>query len=265
MSDPTIKQLIQAWVHVDSDRALSSILEPSEGSSATARGTFLGEDTSDPAAQGIQIYSETKNLPTAIASILNHSQDRANFHPASTPPEQLVAAFQTYVNEIDKNPFLHLLESSTDKQSFYSKDYNLLIDQIVNLYKGISSQDLNELKDAITDMAKSVFGQERSEQWKNIFSQSTIDMSDLENPKFMVYYTSLHMVHNKNGKSDVSEQDYEVHRTSYIVLPDLIQAHADTLAKLDKKSVDDWLDSSTSPERENAKLCFEVKQYSMAS
>lgn len=253
MSDVRIRDTVQNWVHVlpNRPRPLTD-----DDVSATSRGTFLGQDTSDPDAKGVAIYSETDNLPTAIASILNHSQIRANFHPANTKPEELAAAFAGYVTEIDANPFFHLEISESDKQAFYSSDYNLLIDQVVNLYKGVSVEDLNEIKASITDMAKSVFGQEKSEQWKNVFSQSSIDMSDLENPKFYLYYTSLHMFHEKSGKSEVKEQDYEVRTTTYLILPDLIKANAQTLANLDKKTVDDWLGGSTSPERPNAQLCF---------
>lgn len=115
---------------------------------------------------------------------------------------------------------------------------------------------MDKIKTSITDMAKSVFGQRESEQWKNIFSQSTLDLTDLQNPRLYVYYTSLHMFHSQNGKSEVQEQDYEVRMTTYLVLPDLIRAHASTLAGLDKKSVDSWMNDSTSPERPNVKLCF---------
>ena len=259
MNDVTVRDLIDQWMQIPRRAPLP--LLGADDASATARGTFLGEDTSDPAAKGAAIYAETDNLPTAVASILNHTQDRAQFHPANTPPEELATRFSGYVEEVDKTPFFHLLESENNKQAFYSKDYNLLIDQVVNLYKGVTSEDLNQIKTAITDMAKSVFGQEKSEQWKNIFSQSSLDLSDLSNPKIMIYYTSLHMYHEKSGKSEVSQQDYEVRRTSYVILPDLIKAHADTLAKLDKKSVDDWLNASTTPERTDPRLCFRTQPF----
>jgi hypothetical protein len=249
-----VRDTVNSWVHV---LPSAPAAPPADDKvAATSRGTFLGQNTSDPEAQGEAIYSDTKNLPTAIASILNHSQARANFHPAGMPPEKLAEAFTAYVKEIDGNPFFHLLTNDEDKQAFYSHDYNLLIDQVVNLYKGVTSEDLNQIKGAITDMAKSVFGQQKSEQWKNLFSQSSIDMTDLENPKFYLYYTALHMMHDKKGKSEVSEQDYEVRATTYLILPDLIRAHAKTLAGIDKKTVDDWLSGSTTPENANAKLCF---------
>lgn len=254
MSNQSIREIVHAWVHV-LPHNISTGLE-ADGASGTARGNFLGDDTSDPKSTGQAIYTETQNLPTAVASILNHTQTRANFHPADTSPEKLAAAFTGYINEIDSNPFFHLMKSESTKQTFYSKDYNLLIDQIANLYSNLRSEDVDKIKTSITDMAKSVFGQRESEQWKNIFSQSTLDLTDLQNPRLYVYYTSLHMFHSQNGKSEVQEQDYEVRMTTYLVLPDLIRAHASTLAGLDKKSVDSWMNDSTSPERPNVKLCF---------
>lgn len=233
--------------------------DPEDGA-ATARGTFLGDDTSDPAAKGVEIYSDPRNLPTANASILGHTQNRANFHPASMTAEELLAAFKPYTIEIDKTPFFALKEDKSDEQKFYSKDYNVLIDQVVSLYDGASSEDQSKLKNAIADMAKSVFGQERSEKWKNLFSQSTLDMNSVP-PTIMIYYTSLHMSHDSSGKSDVNEQSYIVKKTSYFVLTDLIVTYASQLAGLDKQSVDDWLTSGTSPEVPDPALCFDVLPY----
>jgi hypothetical protein len=266
MADPNIKQAIEAWVNVDSVDTSSSVSIPevSKADTATVRGNFLGEDESDEAAEGVAIYSETQNLPTAVASLLNHSQNRANFHPASMTAKELALAFRNYAIEIDKNPFLYLSKTSIDKQSYKSKDYNVLIDRVVNLYEGLESVDLDEIKDSIANMGKSLLSHQTTEDSMNLFAQSTIGMSDPGNPKFMIYYTTLRMKNVKNGKSEVLEQEYEVNRTSYFVLPDLIKAHAASLAKLQKTTIDDWAINSTSPEREDAKLCFEVKQYSMS-
>lgn len=263
MNQLTVTELVQQWMSsgdVTLPSSLPSVFELSD-TSATARANYLGNDTSDPDASGIEIYSELQNLPTAVASILNHSQNRADFHPADMSPEVLATRYSAYISEIDNNPFLHLLKSEQSKQSFYSKDYNLLIDQVVNLYTGVTAQDLDALKDSIADMAKSVFGQTKSEDWKNLFSQSTLDISDEDNPILFIYYTSLHMGHDETGKSEVNEQDYMVRKTEYLVLPDLIKAHAYQLASLDKKSIDAWAGDSTSPERNDAKLCFTVKPF----
>jgi hypothetical protein len=67
-----------------------------------------------------------------------------------------------------------------------------------------------------------------------------------------------------HGKDGVEEhQSYTVNRAEYKVLAELIHAHASSLAGLDRKSVDDWMNLSSTPERENAKLCFKVPKYSV--
>ncbi|CAK9890041.1 MULTISPECIES: hypothetical protein [Pseudomonas] len=256
MSNINIRNIVQNWVSSGASSYDLKTPGDTDQSAATARGVFLGYDSTDPQASGIAIYTDAQNLPTALASIMNHVQIRADFHPANTSPDKLAAAFSQYINEMDKCPFVHLNSNESTKQVFHSKDYNLLIDQISNLYSSLGSQDLDKIKKSITDMAKSVFGQKSSEQWKNLFSQSTLDMSDPHNPKLYIYYTSLHMFHQQNGKSDVQEQDYEVRMTTYLVLPDQIKTYASSLANLDKKSVDDWSRSSTSPEDPGVKLCF---------
>ena len=260
---PHMQQLVEAWVHVSPNRAFMS--RDTEDGAATAGANLIGDDTTDPAATGKDIYTESNNLPTAVASILNHTQNRADFHPAAETAEELARHFDTYIEEIDKTPFLTLLTHERQRQEFYSKDYNALIDQVVSLYDGVAEEDKNAIKESIADMAKSVFGEKKSNVWKNLFSQSTLDFTNPDNPRIFIYYTSLHMVHNDSGKEEVSEQEYEVRVTSYGILPDLIKAHADTLAGLEQKSVDDWARDSTSPEKEDARPCFRARPLKKAS
>ncbi len=256
MQNISVKQLVEAWIHVSPGGKIGRRLVTDEA--ATAQANMLGTDTSDPDAQGTAIYTESQNLPTAIASIMNHVQNRADFHPVTQTPEQLAVSFPDYVEEVDRTPFFALLENEQTRKKYESTDYNVLIDQVVNLYDGVSDQDKNAIKESIADMGKAIFGQASSEQWKNLFSQTTLDMSDPSNPTLFVYYTMLYMYH-ENGKAEVNIQEYIVNQTKYAVLPDLIKAYANQLATLDKKSVDDWLEESDSPERKNAKLCFQFK------
>lgn len=88
-----------------------------------------------------------------------------------------------------------------------------------------------------------------------------MDVSNLENPKVSIYYTSLHMQHSNSGKSETSKQDYTVQKVIYAVLTDKIQEFAEKLAQMDKQDVDDWLSDSCTPEDENVTLCFEPKAF----
>lgn len=257
MTTLTVRDVVHDWLQIQIADINQAWLRSDANTAATAAGNFLGKNDSDPNAQGIAIYKDPRNLPTAIASILNHTQNKAGFHPASIPADKLAAAFGSYVTEIDKTPFLHLVQNSSDKQKFESSNYNALIDRVVGLYDGVSSQDKEKIKQSIVDMAKSVFTQTHSEDWKNLFAQSTLDFTDYGNPTFILYYTSLYMYHDKNGKSDVAKQEFEVRATKYQVLPEMIKAYAEKLVTLDVQSVDNWLSDNTSPKAQNIRLCFE--------
>ncbi len=261
-----IDSKVSSWVKlgiVKTDSRSLFLVERASFDSAAAVGDFLGKDTSDPNAKGEAIYSDPKNLPTAIASIMNHAQKRANFHPAKDTLDVLAKDFDRYVEEIDNTPFLHLLSYDGNKQSFEGKDYNKLINSIVSLYDGVSEQDKDKLKTAIRDMAQNVFSQSHAEDKKTMFSQSTIDYSNPENPTIMIYYTSLAMTHNQSGKSEVSTQSYEVRRTKYLVLSSLIRTYARELAAIDKTTIIDWTKASTSQKQPGAnfKLCFPEAAY----
>lgn len=256
----TVKQLVENWIHVSPDHDVNPILV--EEGAATTMADFLGEDKSDPGATGKNIYSNPQNLPTAIASILNKSQNRANFHPAVDTPEEVKKTYASYIKEIDGNPFFHIDNNEHTKQRYDSNDYNKLIDNVVSLYDGVAAEDKNKIKNSIADMAKSVFSQAKAEQWKNLFSQSTIDYSDIRTPKLYIFYTTLYMKHEDKGKAGVTNvQEYTVNKATYSILGDLIIASAEQLVALEKKNVDDWLTESTSPERNDPKLCFKVQPY----
>lgn len=254
MKDKKTTDLVASWVQpAPTSFGVQKKNVPQSGANAGAN--YLGEDSSENDAAGLDVYTDSKNLPTAVASILSHAQNRANFHPAKLSPEQLAVYFQDYVDEIDRVPFFGLLVNKKAKTNYKSKDYNKLIDQIVSLYDGVSSEDKNGIKESVANMAKSVFSKESKEDWQNIFSQSTIDMSNPAQPRLLIYFTTLHMKYERK-KAEVVLQEFSVNRTEYAVLPDLISAHADKLLSIDKKRVSDWLGESTSKERKNAKLCF---------
>ncbi|WP_218574105.1 hypothetical protein [Plesiomonas shigelloides] len=255
-----VRQLVNDWVAGRVSLAATASMfavNAEQAQYADTVGDFLGIDTSSPSAKGRDIFADPRNLPTAIATIMTHTQNKADFHPAVQTPEVVAVRFAGYITGMDNTPFFHLLTNDYVKQTFKSKDYNQLIDQVVSLYDGVSESDKAKLKTKITDMAKSVFSQSHSEKWENLFSQATIDYSNPNEPKLYIFYTTLHMKHEKNGKSEVSEQEYTVNRVEYSVLPELIRTYADKLSALVKADVDDWMNDSSSPSNPAIKLCFE--------
>jgi len=258
MKNLNITHLVESWIHVSPSFPIKE--PPVNIFQVIARANMLGTDTNDPSSKGGKVYSEPQNLPTAIASILNHAENRANFHPQSQSGERLVCDFINYLQQIDLTPFFSLTKNESTVNKFESKNYNVLIDQIISLYDGVlSKSDENAMRKSIADMAKSVFGRDPLSDQKTIFLMTTIDMVNPLIPRILIYYTTLHMKYVK-GKSEIVLQEYQVNKQEYVVLPDLIRACANKLSILPRISVDQWIIESTSPERVNAKLCFKISE-----
>ena len=250
----TSQQLIETWISTSPEKVAFPSSE--DGSFATVGANFLGIDNSDRLARGREIYADPKNLPTAVASIMNHAQRRAHFHPAEDTPEEVARTYNEYIRQIKLSPFFHFDKNEQIEQTYQSKNYNKLIDDVVKLYDGITEADRNKLKQRIANMGKAEFGGSSGKQWKNIFSQATIHIEE-QLAKVYIYSTSLYMKHEE-GKAEVKIQAYTVTRREYIVLDGLIRAHAERLGELDSKIVEEWRDISSTPERNGATLCFEV-------
>lgn len=262
MSKEINSEIVSLWLEQTAAATASSSNVGDITNSANTAANFLGIDTADPGATGEDIYSDPKNLTTAVASILNRAQNAANFHPASQTPEQVAQCYKEYIRQLDKVPFMLLTSNDQVKQSYSSSNYDVLINNIVSLYEGVSQADKSQIKESITTLAKSVFAKSKSEVWSNLFSQSTLNYVSVFEIYFYVYYTTLHMRHEDKGKDGVSDfQEYTVNRAVYRVYPEKIHAYAKKLAILDTKNVDDWMDESTSPEKPDYKLCFEVTEY----
>ncbi|TJY34090.1 hypothetical protein [Pontimicrobium aquaticum] len=258
MRNLNITQLVEAWIHISPSFRVSEL--PNNIFQVIARANMLGTDTSNPDSRGAKVYSEPQNLPTAIASILNHVENRANFHPQSQSGERLVSDFINYLKQINLTPFFALEKEESRVNKFESKNYNVLIDQIISLYDGVlSKSDENAMRKSIADMAKSVFGRDPLHDQKTAFLLTTIDMANPLLPRILIYYTTLHMKYVK-GKSEIRLQEYQVNKQEYAVLPDFIRAYANKLSVLPRTPVDQWILESSSPERVNAKLCFQVSK-----
>lgn len=256
-----IRQLVSEWVSGGgcSLATASTLLavDTEQAQYADTVALFLGCNTSLLKAHGVEVFSDPQNLPTAIASIMSHSQDVVYYHPVVQSPELVSERFYAYLVGIYNTPFFHLIRNDFVKQSFQSKDYNQLIEQVVSLYHMASESDRDKLECKINEMAKSVLSQSHTDHWNNLFSITSIDCSNAKQPKISIYYASLRMAHEELAKSEVLEQEYIVNRVEYIVLSDLIHLYAEELSCLSNVHIGDWIENSSSPQNSVFKLCFE--------
>ena len=248
-----IDNLILNWIN-NTQLTLNSHFLSNENSSETSitNALFLGEDTSDKNATGEDIFSKPKNLPTAVASLLNAAQKKADFHPSTQTQEVCAEKFDDYLLEVDQIPFLYLNEIIEDGGKFYNKDYDVIIDSVLKLYGDVTAEDEVKITESITEMANSVFSVKKAERYKSLFSQPLIDYKGNDKADFSIVYTSLFMKHDKDGKSELSEQSFIVKKINYNVLSSLIHTYAKDLAKLTDTTVSEWINNLDTPYDHNS-------------
>lgn len=93
-----VRQLVNDWVAGGVSLAATAstlAVNTEQAQYADTVGDFLGINTSAPNAKGIEIFADPRNLPTAISSIMTHTQNKADFHPAVQTPEVVAQRFVT--------------------------------------------------------------------------------------------------------------------------------------------------------------------------
>ncbi len=229
---------------------------------AASVANFLGTDNSDNNTAEYRIYSDMHNLPTAIASILNSVQNRAQFYPAQDSAEGVATSFSRYIHEFEIAPFFSKSQLEHIRQSVASNDYNQLIDQIVSLYEGVSDIDRQYLKDSIRSMVQTVVNYSNPINQKALLCQLTINYNNPNTPKILIYYTSLMLSYSEEGKLVIPKQEYQLTKSVYDVIPSRIRDNAGALTRLERKTVNDWILSNTSHlASDKIALCFPHKPY----
>lgn len=248
-------ELVQEWLNGKAKPKRRFLIKTDETTQANIGGMFLGKNESDPSAQGKEIFDNPKNLPTAVATILQHSQNKADFHPSFQQPLVVAEKFREYLREIDSVPFLSLSMNDKVQKSYKEKNYDKLINEIVSLYDGFEEKDKAKLKESIRNIASSLVDSKDTELYRDIFSQATIRNENKE-MEVVIYYTNFSMKRTEKKGEVTINQNYTVNRVVYTVLSASIKAHADVLAKLTKTDVDDWIDKTSTPTNPALKLCF---------
>lgn len=260
------KQLVEAWLNQELEPSLPLHYLGEESSDGfVSRGNYVGTDDSDLSATGASIYSDVKNIGSAMGSILCRVMKKAKFNPAdSIDNPNLTKSFDAFVKALGSCPFLTFSDLDRRAKSNKDSNYDGLINQVVGLYDGVSNADKSKLKDSIGDLAKSLINKKSAEETKEMLSVSTVDITTPTKPKLWVYHMRIEMK-KMDGKSVVEIQKFFVTKITYRVNQKLIQSMANTLQKLDQKNIDEWVTDITSPETtgqsKEQKLCFEIQPF----
>ncbi|KAI8373019.1 uncharacterized protein BYT42DRAFT_606844 [Radiomyces spectabilis] len=61
---------------------------------------IISGDTTDPDANGANIFEDPNNRPVAVSSIIQHSSDVAKFHPSSQLPNEAAPNLEEFIEKV---------------------------------------------------------------------------------------------------------------------------------------------------------------------
>lgn len=245
-----VRQLVEQWVANTGIEYNSIVDAPYINTEnvkyANAVAVFLGVDTSSANAKGVDIFLEPENLPTAIATIIARAQSVADYHPAKQSPEVFAEKFPAYAVSLDKVPFFSLTMNDNVKLSISAKDYASLANQIVSSFGVVGQIDKKSLTIKVIEIAEKVLGQGSTESSGGLLIISSIDYTSPREPKLYIYHTIMNRQNTQFAKPSPLCLDVVVNRMEFAVLPELIRTYANTLSRLEKVSVKEWIYDSSS-------------------
>lgn len=209
---------------------------------------FLGFDTSTTTKNHSDIFSNPRNLPTAITTILTYAQSMAYYHPLSQSPNFLAERLTSYLIGVDKIPFFKIVKDDYSKIKVkpYCNDKHSFINNIMSFIDVKNDIENAKLKRGVTAITENAFNRHINGSWDNVLSISIIDLLRPLEPKISIYYISIRIQRNRINKNATLESSYIINRVEYMVSPELIRTHAETLSNLVIVDVDEWINESSS-------------------
>ncbi|KAF9974210.1 hypothetical protein BGZ73_002432 [Actinomortierella ambigua] len=194
----------------------------------------------------VEIYRNPEWHGSAVSSVLTKSSTITGFYPAAGL-EEAANHFDDYIRQVSSFPGFVLVSSEETGSHDTSVDVSKIVNAIVDAYSGFVSADIKKVEQSVSDMANSILNHSSKQAHKGIFTQSTVDN---QNGTFTttIFFATLDMSLDTSGKYTYTEQTYKIMRSVLQVNGAWLSAHAEELAqKIDGKSIDDWINGSSSP------------------
>lgn len=206
-------------------------------------------------ATGVDLWKNPANHADAAATVLTYSGKQVDFIPSLGLANQ-ADKFNAYVRKISTFPGFVIENSQETGENVTSQNVDTMIGQIKNAYVGFATADLNGIVDSIEAMANSILNKSTTDSDKSLFSQDTISKTN-NSTYITVFYATLHMHLDQQGKKTYIQQSYRIFRTLIRVNTTYLVTFADKLnSMIGDGDLDEWGKQASSPTG-NKLSCFE--------
>lgn len=252
---------MESWLTLNDISLYNNIQQPlllnvaSADQTIVSQGLFVGSQLEEAKKADTQIqqalqtqgrYSDAvkeavKVAPaTGLTTILDIARIVSNFNPALPNDKNNVPAYETYVTKILQNPLIHLLDSSRKTFKRKTSNWNETIEQIADLYDGITETDKKKIIKSLKDLANSASSSSSEKQTEKLFTQSTICCD--ENIDIYIYSSSVTM-EERNGKHNVKQVEFDILATHLRFTQELWSLYSDAVLAKHLALMNDWLNA----------------------
>ncbi|KAG0321536.1 hypothetical protein BGZ97_011041 [Linnemannia gamsii] len=207
-------------------------------------------------ATGVDLWKDPANHADAAATVLTYSGKSVDFIPSLGLKGQ-ADKFNAYIKKISTFPGFVIENSQETGENVTSQNVDTMIGQIKNAYVGFASADLDSIVASVEAMANSILNKSSKESDKSIFSQDTVSKTN-NSTYITIFFTTLSMHENQQGKKTYIEQSYRIFRTLIRVNTTYLVTYAEKLdALIGDGGLPGWAAQGSSPT--GSKLsCFEA-------
>ncbi|MFF5994846.1 hypothetical protein AAGS61_08785 [Lysinibacillus sp. KU-BSD001] len=187
-----------------------------------------------------------------LTTILDIARIVSNYNPALPTDKESdetkkarVVAYNQYITKVLQNPLMHLKSNYEKKYTKRTSNWNTAIDEISNLYDGISERDKEKIKTSLKALAEAASSRSNTANTENIFAQNVIVCND-EEIEFCIYSSSVTMLYS-GGKNTVKQVEFTLNETHIRFTKELWSKYSDAVLAKHLALLDDWLTGITTP------------------
>lgn len=197
-----------------------------------------------------------------LTTILDIARIVSNYNPALPTDQEndetkkaRVIAYNQYITKVLQNPLMHLKSNYEKKYTKRTSNWKTAIEEISNLYDGITEKDKEKIKNSLQALAEAASSRSNKANTENIFAQNIIVCKD-EEIEFCIYSSSVTMLYS-GGKNTVRQVDFTLNETHIRFTKELWSRYSDKVLDKHLALIDDWLLGISTPNSDKTTLaCF---------
>lgn len=216
----------------------------------------LDEDLKNAIERGESAEEAFKNAPlNGCLSVMTMARTKAGFDPTDTEDENANSKFLQYSANLQKAPFFHLVSSDVSHFERNEESWDKVVDNILDLYDGVSSNDKNNIRTSIGNIAKCAMNKAGTTQTENLFIQSEIDYAD--EIKVYVLWSEIQLTY-VSGKSTSTQEKIDISRLELQFDKVMWPYYASMVLKYNVSFIEEWLKENAVPKQEDVleTVCF---------